>query len=287
MLQVIPEYEGSPLDLPQFTAKAGREDASYQDVEAWILAHIPQDSFGKYHGGGTSNQVECFNSCMSRQGDKNVNRSSGHSQRRTFNAVVNKKTHGNSWVQKAKARERYGCPMTTDARKVLQRADDEAKRMSAYAKTPDAKASRAQGKKVPKGVAPQQVPLKVLKATGESAAEHGRHALKDTSQARLVLHDLRQQLRSVVEQLDSGYKLLPQKEREKNKRKREESEGELAVELSTTPMTIHMVRGRKAKMKKFTAQIEDAREAKMKKFTAQIEDGREAARGRKGKHGGS
>ena len=71
---MIPEYEGSPLDLPQFTAKAGREDASYQDVEAWILAHIPQDSFGKYHGGGTSNQVECFNSCMSRQGDKNVNR---------------------------------------------------------------------------------------------------------------------------------------------------------------------------------------------------------------------
>ena len=69
MLQVIPAYEGNPLDLPQFTAKSGREVASYQHVEAWILRHVPLDSFSNYHGGGTSNHVECFNSCMSRGGN--------------------------------------------------------------------------------------------------------------------------------------------------------------------------------------------------------------------------
>ena len=36
------------------------------------------------------------------------------------------------------------------------------------------------------------------------------------------------------------------------------NEVDLAVELSTTPMTIHMVRERKANMRKFTAQIEAA-----------------------------
>ena len=50
------------------------------------------------------------------------------------------------------------------------------------------------------------MPLKALKPTGEYAAEHGRHALKDTSQARLDVHALRESLRFVQQELDSGYK---------------------------------------------------------------------------------
>ena len=120
MLQLIPDYEGNLLDLPQFTAKSGREVASYQYVEAWLLTQVPLDSFSKYHGGGTSNHVECFNSCMSRGGNKNVNRCSGHSQATTFWGVVNKKVHAESWEQRAEALVRCGCPITADARKIYK-----------------------------------------------------------------------------------------------------------------------------------------------------------------------
>ena len=109
-------YKRQLLDLPQFTAKSGREVASYQHVEAWLLTQVPLDSFSKYHSGGTSNHVECFNSCMSRGGNKNVNRRSGHSQATTFWGVVNKKTHGDSWEEKAEGLVRCGCPITADAR---------------------------------------------------------------------------------------------------------------------------------------------------------------------------
>ena len=106
------EYEGNPLDLPQFTAKSGREVASYQHVEAWILRHVPLDSFSNYHGGGTSNHVECFNSCMSRGGNKNVNMCSGRSQATTCWGVLNKKVYGDSWEQRAEALPRVQSPLT-------------------------------------------------------------------------------------------------------------------------------------------------------------------------------
>ena len=147
MLQLIPDYEGNLLDLPQFTAKSGREVASYQYVEAWLLTQVPLDSFSKYHGGGTSNHVECFNSCMSRGGNKNVNRCSGHSQATVLWGVLNKKVHGDSWEQRAEGLVRCGCPVTDDASKLYKRWDADAKRNSAHCKTQEAKASRAQGKK--------------------------------------------------------------------------------------------------------------------------------------------
>ena len=208
MLQVFPDYEGNLLDLPQFTAKSGREVASYQYVEVWILSHVPLHSFSKYHGGGTSNHVECFNSCMSRGGNKNVNRSSGHSQATTFWGVLNKKMHGDSWEQKAEVQARAGCPITADARKLYKRMDAKAKRGSAYCKAQEAKASRAQGKKGPNSVAAAQVSRKAFNALGEHAAERGRSALKDTSQARLHLHGLRQELKAVTDELESGYRAL-------------------------------------------------------------------------------
>ena len=74
-----------------------------------------------------------------------------------------------------------------------------------------------------------QVSLRALNALGEHAAEHGRGALKDTSAARLHLHGLRQDLKAVTDELESGYKALPQKEQDKKKRKRDVSEMEHAV----------------------------------------------------------
>ena len=136
MLQVIPDYEGNPLDLPQFTAKSGRGVASYQHVEDWILSHVPWDSFSKIqrlaevlhfflslllsllfgplftHGGCTSNHVECINSCMSRGGNKNVNMCSGRSQATTCWGVLNKKVYGDSWEQRAEALPRVQSPLT-------------------------------------------------------------------------------------------------------------------------------------------------------------------------------
>ena len=123
--------------------------------------------------------------------------------------------------------------------------DADAKRSSAYCKTQEAKASRAQFKKGPNSVAAVQVSLKAFNALGEHAAEHGTGALKDTSQARLDLHGLRQDLKAVTDELESGYTALSQKEeQDETKRKRDVSEVH-AVELSNEALNKYMITYRK------------------------------------------
>ena len=136
--------------------------------------------------------------------------------------------------------------------------DAYAKRNSTYCKTQEAKASRAQGKKGPNGVATEQIPLKAYNATVEHAAEHGRGALKDTSQARLDLHGLRQELKAVTNELEGGYRALSQEEQDKKKRKQDVSEVEHVVELGNVPLNKGMITYRKKKVRLFTEPIEAA-----------------------------
>ena len=187
-----------------------------------------------------------------------MNKCSGQSQATTFWGVVNKKVHTDSWEQRAEAQAGAGCPITADARKLYKRMDAEAKRNSAYCKTQEAKASKAQGKKGPKSVAAAQVSRKAFNALGEHAAEHGRGALKDTSQARLDLHGLRQELKAVTNELEGGYRALSQEEQDKKKRKQDVSEVEHVVELGNVPLNKGMITYRKKKVRLFTEQIEAA-----------------------------
>ena len=103
-----------------------------------------------------------------------------------------------------------------------------------------------------------QVSLRALNALGEHAAEHGRGALKDTSAARLHLHGLKQDLKAVTDELESGYKALLQKEQDKKKRKRDVSEVEHAVELSNEALNKNMITYRKKKARGISEQIEAA-----------------------------
>ena len=103
-----------------------------------------------------------------------------------------------------------------------------------------------------------QVSLKALNALGEHAAEHGRGALKDISAARLHLHGLRQDLKAVTDELESGDKGLPQKEQDKKKRKRDVFEVEHAVELSNEALSKNMITCRKKKARGISEQIEAA-----------------------------
>ena len=81
---------------------------------------------------------------------------------------------------------------------------------------------------------------------------------KREAKARLDLHVLRQNLKAVADELESGYKALLQKNREKNKRKRDVSEVEHGVELSNVPLNKGMITYRKKKVRLFTEPIEAA-----------------------------
>ena len=75
-------------------------------------------------------------------------------------------------------------------------------------------------------------------ATGQSAGEHDRSALKDTPKARLELHDLKESLCFLEEELSSGCKALTKKARERNKRKGEVSEVQGVIQLSNEPLSV-------------------------------------------------
>ena len=87
---------------------------------------------------------------------------------------------------------------------------------------------------------------------------HGRGALKDTSQARLELHGLRQEQKAVTNELEGDYWALSQKEQDKKKRKRDVSEVEHAVELSNEALNKNMITYRKKKARGISEQIEAA-----------------------------
>lgn len=169
---------------------------------------------------------------MSRNGNKNANRSSGWAQALSLQRTLYKKVRRDSYVNQASARVRAGCLLTADARKLAERADKEGKRMSVYAKTQGGKANREQGKKGPSSVATSQMPLRALKATGEYAAEHGRGMLKKTSTNHLQVNTLRAALKVVVTELEHGLKALPKKVQKPSKRIREDHEIEEEIVLS-------------------------------------------------------
>ena len=81
---------------------------------------------------------------------------------------------------------------------------------------------------------------------------------KREAKARLDLHVLRQNLKAVADELESGYKALLQKNREKNKRKRDVSEVEHAVELSNELLTKNMISYRKRKARDISEHVEAA-----------------------------